>query len=91
MSPRCVMLMRQFLLIAVPFTVVCWGGFWLVRQHWCAVAWEPGDRRLFRWLLVCCAIILAELTVLVCVATNRSRPSRGAGMTPTAEARAIAR
>jgi hypothetical protein len=74
MSPRCAMMMLKFLLIAVPFTVVCWGGFWLALQHWWAVAWKQGDRRLFRWTMVWCAIVLAEMTVLVCVAADRSRP-----------------
>ena len=63
--------MWKFLLIALPLTVVCWGGFWLVRWGWSALPMTAWEQRWCLWLLVWVVVTLAELSVLVCVAAER--------------------
>jgi len=65
------MMMLYFLLIALPLTVVCWGGFWLVRWGWSALPMTAWEQRWCRWLLVWVVVTLAELSVLVYVAAER--------------------
>jgi hypothetical protein len=45
MSQRCVTTMLTFLLIAIPFTVVGWRSFWMVRQHWRVLAIPMHERQ----------------------------------------------
>jgi hypothetical protein len=74
MGPRCTMLVLIFLTFAVPFTALLWGGFWLWRQHWSAILMDAGDRRVVWITLGWCALILVEMSVLVCVAADHPRP-----------------
>lgn len=68
MSPRCTSVALMFLVFAVPVTALLWGSFWLWRQHGPAIPMDAGDQRFFWIMLGWCALIIAELSVFVCVA-----------------------
>jgi hypothetical protein len=75
MSPRCVTTTLIFLQLAVPFTVVWWGGgLWLWRRHRSAGPLVTGERRVVGMVLAWVVVTLVELTVLVCVAA--ANPTR---------------
>jgi hypothetical protein len=64
-----------FLQIAVPFTVVWWGGgLWLWRRHRPVGPLVAGERRVVGMVLAWVVVTLVELTVLVCVAA--ANPTR---------------
>lgn len=74
MSLRCPMPVLTFLACAVPFTALLWGSFWLWRHCWSVIPMDARDRQFFGSMLGWCALIIVELSVWVCVATDRPRP-----------------